>query len=250
MDHKDYRRINAWLKDLKDKGYIERIYSTDFLEKTKPAIYYLGLNGIRWLSLQLAATKDGEEVPAYPLQELRKRYRESSRSEGFKNRSMLIADCCILLESETTPDTRYVPIVHAQYIHPHHSFHFLAESETIMPHLCVVKEHDTKNSRIITNYLLEVFDATLPRYRLKYRLKQYLTYLSDDEWESGENDPPPIILLVCANLTDLIYAKRRVKTLIDNEWDDEDQDKPHIRFTTAQQLKQHGITAKIWEEVR
>ena len=49
MGHKDKRRIGAWLKDLREKHYIEWIYSTDFAEKTKPAIYYLGINGIRLL---------------------------------------------------------------------------------------------------------------------------------------------------------------------------------------------------------
>jgi len=49
MGHRDYKTINLWLKDLTQKQYVERIYSTHFLEKTKPAIYYLGINGIRFL---------------------------------------------------------------------------------------------------------------------------------------------------------------------------------------------------------
>ena len=49
MRHKDKRRVLAWLKDLRDKDYVEWIYSTDFIEKSKPAIYYLGINGVRYL---------------------------------------------------------------------------------------------------------------------------------------------------------------------------------------------------------
>ena len=49
LNHKDKRRVQAWLKDLREKHYVEWIYSTDFIEKTKPAIYYLGINGIRYL---------------------------------------------------------------------------------------------------------------------------------------------------------------------------------------------------------
>ena len=52
MNHTDKRRILAWLKDLREKHYVEWIYSTDFAEKTKPAIYYLGLNGVRYLKTQ------------------------------------------------------------------------------------------------------------------------------------------------------------------------------------------------------
>ncbi|HEU4965914.1 MAG TPA: hypothetical protein VFT53_00345, partial [Candidatus Saccharimonadales bacterium] len=30
MHHRDYRRINAWLKDLREKQYVEWIYSDHF----------------------------------------------------------------------------------------------------------------------------------------------------------------------------------------------------------------------------
>ena len=36
LGHKDYKTINLWLKDLKEKQYVEWIYSTHFAEKTKP----------------------------------------------------------------------------------------------------------------------------------------------------------------------------------------------------------------------
>ena len=49
MRHKDPKTINLWLRDLRAKGYVEWIYSTHFAEKTKPAVYYLGLNGVRCL---------------------------------------------------------------------------------------------------------------------------------------------------------------------------------------------------------
>jgi hypothetical protein len=248
MHHKDYRRINAWLSDLREKGYIGRIYSTDFTEKTKPAICYLALNGIRELGKQTTKRDDGQEHHAYPVLELRKRYRESSRSAGFVARSVLIAECCMVLEAKTNQETRYVYMVPVDYASDDHNFHFLAESETANPHLCFIKEQGAKGSGTIANYLLEVLDETLPRYRLKFRIKQYIAFLSDDEWESGDNDPPPIILLVCANKTDLIYAKRRAKALLDNDWDTDDEDRPHIRFATTAQVKQEGVTARIWEQ--
>ena len=51
MGHKDRKTISLWLRVLRQKQYIEWIYSTDFAERTKPAIYYLGLNGIRFLKI-------------------------------------------------------------------------------------------------------------------------------------------------------------------------------------------------------
>jgi len=45
MNHKDYKTINVWLKDLREKEYVTWIYSTDFIEKTKPAIAIPNQNG-------------------------------------------------------------------------------------------------------------------------------------------------------------------------------------------------------------
>ncbi len=47
LNQKDYKNTNLWLKDLREKQYVEWIYSTHFAEKTKPAVYYLGINAIR-----------------------------------------------------------------------------------------------------------------------------------------------------------------------------------------------------------
>jgi len=225
LNHKDKRRILAWLKDLREKQYIEWIYSTDFVEKTKPAIYYLGINGIRYLN----------SLDEYPIEELRKRYKDSSRSRTFIDRSLAIGNCCLALDSD-----QFSVLTEAEYIDPDHDYHFLAEHDILRPSLHIQKQ--TKD--VTTNYLLEIFDASLPRYRMRRRLKAYVTYLDDQEWEG--DDPQPIILLVCPNVTELIYAKRATKKLIEDTYEDD----LHMRFTTAELLQKHGITAKLWEEGR
>jgi hypothetical protein len=74
MHHQNKGRSSKWLKDLKEKQYIEWIYNgIGFSEKTKPAIYYLGLNGIRYL----------RELNEYPAAQLRKRYTEGSRKQAL-----------------------------------------------------------------------------------------------------------------------------------------------------------------------
>ena len=250
LKHKDKKTINLWLKDLRAKDYIHWIYNKDhFAEKTKPAIYYLGINGIRQL----------QNIDFHSSKELRKRYREHKRSQTFINRCLLIADCCITLELTCDEDnyiqTWYFYETEADYLSDSY-YHFLADSEYIHPQLCFNKAQwdGFNDTHAIESYLLEIFDATLPRYRLRNRLKQYLTYLDEElgEWEAVTyGDPFPVILLVCATLTDLIYAKRRTKGLLADIWDYDDQERKniHIRFTTADKLKMHGLLAKeIWEE--
>jgi hypothetical protein len=245
MNHKDRKTINLWLRDLKEKQYIEWIYSTHFAEKTKPAIYYLGLNGIRHL----------KTLDTYSVEELHKRYREASRSRTYIDRCILLADCRISLIKEQTDKSYYYYETEADYLLEDSYYHFMTESELVHPQLCFSKEKykgkGRKNTVTVASYLLEIFDATLPRYRMKKRLSNYIEYLDDDdEWEDGtDGDKPPIILLVCPRTSDLIYAKRRTRGLMVEIWEYDDEDRPHIRFTTAEKLKEHGVTTEdIWEE--
>jgi len=47
----------------------------------------------------------------------------------------------------------------------------------------------------------------------------------------------------------LIYTKRRTRGLLAEIWEHEDEDRPHIQFTTTEKLTEHGVlNQKIWEE--
>jgi hypothetical protein len=87
LGHKDYKNVNLWLKDLREKQYVEWIYSTHFAEKTKPAVYYLGINAIRRFR-QLDVHE--EHILKY--------YRESGRSQTFIDRCILLADASVALK--------------------------------------------------------------------------------------------------------------------------------------------------------
>ena len=241
MGHKDRKTINMWLRDLREKQYVAWIYSTHFAEKTKPAIYYISINGVRFL----------KTLDEYPLEEVRKRYREASRSRTFIDRCILLADCCINMEANSVGNKQYRYETEADYINPDSDYHFLNDSELVQPHLCYEKQERKKGEEITTTFLLEVFDPTLPRYRIKKRLSNYVEYLDDGEWQSETgDDKPPIVLLVCPRITDLIYAKRRTRGLLADiqDSDTDEEDRLHIRFATTEKLKEFGVTGKIWEE--
>lgn len=242
MGHKDYRRINAWLADLRENHYVEWIYSTDFLEKSKPGIYYLGLNGIRWLK--------GHQD--HPIEEFRKRYHESSRSQGFIDQCMLVADCCIAMRAKNTGSSgesrvHYLYVTQADYIDPGSDYHFLSESDLIRPQLVFEKTIETKGDVTGTTRFIEIIEATMPRHRVRKRLKSYIEYLEDGYWqdETDEYGPNPIVMFVCPTLSDMIYCKRATKRLLEEKWGEDIT----MWFTTADKLKTHGMTGKIWEEV-
>lgn len=243
LGHKDYKTINLWLKDLRTKQYVGWYYSTDFISKTKPAIYYLKLNAIHFLKQQ-----------APQLSELRKRYRDNQRSQSFIDRCLLLADCCLVLEAARHDDRR--PPIHYRYeteteILGEGYYHFLAESdEPLVPHLGFHDQSTTGAINTKDHYLLEVFDERLPRYRVKKRLAVYVDYLYSDEWQADtDSQPLPIILFACPRTTDLIYAKRHTRSLVAENWDYDDADRPHIRFATYAKLKTAGILGEdVWEE--
>lgn len=267
MGHKDPKTINLWLRDLRAKGYVEWIYSTHFAEKTKPAIYYLSLNGVRHLRT-LSTTgedEDGKAImsPVYPPEELRKRYKEPTRSQTYIDRCILVAECCITLEQTNTKSEtggkklRFYYQTEADYLLDRSYYHFILESELIQPSLVFCKDRldeDDKEETTLESYILEVFDPTLPHYRMKKRLGDYVKYLDDEgsEWQEETNtEKLPIVLFVCPRTTDLIYAKRRTRKLIADawEWKGEDEARPRIAFTTADKLKRSDVfDRQIWEE--
>lgn len=198
--------------------------ATDFIAKSQPGIYYLSLSGIRYL----------RSLNEYPSQELRKRYKEPTRTQAFIDRCLLIADCYITLQAKSNGELKYTCVLPADYIDPDNGYHFL---DKIKPHLFFSKQQGDET----TNYLLENFELTLPRYQLRKRLKDYVEYLAY-EWNDN-NSLRPIALLVCANTADLMYVKRRVRKLI------EDEESMRIRVTTLDKLKASGVANMIWEEV-
>jgi hypothetical protein len=259
MGHKDPKTINLWLRDLRAKGYVEWIYSTHFAEKTKPAIYYLGLNGVRYLRTLTRTSKDddGNTIVSqtYPPEELRKRYKEPSRSQTYIDRCILLADCCVTLRRQSTNKLNYFYQTEADYLLEGSYYHFILGSELIQPSLVFCKDRlddEGNEEKTLKSYVLEIFDSTLPRYRMKKRLGDYVKYLDEEDitWkEQTDTEKLPVLLFVCPRTTDLIYAKRRTRKLIADAWEWKDEEeRPRIRFTTADKIKQHGLLSKIWEE--
>jgi len=225
LGHKDKRRIISWLKDLRDKQYVDWHYdATDFIAKSKPGIYYLSLNGTRYL----------RGLNHYPSQELRKRYKEPERTQTFIDRCLLTADCCITLRDSSKDGVEYSYILPADYVGLDNEYSFLDE---LRPQLYFSKRKDDGN----TSYLLESFDATLPRYQLRKRLKDYMDFLDE---LSETNKPYPIALFVCATTADLLYVKRRMKKSIEDE-----DGAMQVRVTTLDKIKASGVASTIWEEV-
>lgn len=231
LGHIDKRRISAWLKDLREKHYVEWLYNAnDFIEKSRPARYYLGLVGLQYL-------RASDE---YPRVELRKRYKDASRQPDFITRSVVIASCCITLQTQRRATLHYACYPPSEYLQPNNNFDFLRE---LQPHLYFTK-HD---SGVITHYLLEVFGFSTPRYMIKKRLKDYLLFVSGSDWQQEMADSLLLLRFACLNNAELIFVKRRIRKVLHDEL--LDMDELNIKLTTLTKLVEHTVTGDIWEEI-
>ncbi len=83
---------------------------------------------------------------------------------------------------------------------------------------------------------------------VKKKLKAYVEYFDDDEWEQYKGDEElPIVLIACPTLVELIYAKRYTKKQLE-EHELQDREDVRIRFATIDKIKRFGVTGMIWEE--
>ncbi len=228
LNHKDKKTINLWLKDLTQKDYLKRIYDgKTFGKNTIPAIYYLSLNGISFLK-----TQEG-----YDKKLLQKIYQEENRSEAFISDCQLLADVCLNLKAQSISGISFNFATVSDYTSPDYPYHFLAELTT---QLVFTKQKKINKSY----YLLEIFNTTLPMYRIRKRVKDYLAFLANYEWMENFKSAPRI-LFICQTKELLIYTKRLTKKLLV----DQDLEDIHISFALEEEVRKQGVTADIWEEI-
>lgn len=231
LNHNDKKRLNIWLKYLVSNDYLVRIYDPHkFGENTKPAVFYIGKNGIRFLKAQ------GNYLPEL----LRKLYRENNRSETFKSNSQLLADIALDLKAQSKKGLTFNWATASDYTNPDspfYSFSFLTELST---RLMFTREKNNEKKY----FLLEILNTSFPPYRVRKKIRSYLKFLLDCDWMEHFKTPPEI-LFICQTKDLLIRTKRYAKKLLVDEY----KENIHISFALEDEVKKYGATAEIWEEV-
>ena len=234
LNHKHHKRIIDWLNDLVEKEYLEKVskYNT-FEARTKPTIYRIGINGIRFLK-----TLEGcsEEI-------IKKLYKDKNRSEAFISASQFLADIYLDLKSQRKDNVSYEIITNSDFVSADSSFHFLTE---LNPNLIYkeIKEH--KKRKTSKYFLVEIFETTLPRFSIRKRMRTYLEFYLSNQWEDNINIPFPILKFICPTKADLIYTKRYAKKLLEENQNPTDL---HVQFATVGEIQKQGFTSTPWEEV-
>lgn len=220
LKHKHHNRINIWLKDLTQKEYIGRIYTTEFNEKNKPASYYLSLNGIKFL-------KSLDYSPEY----LRKLNREKDRSENFISNYLFLADICIDLQKQVNDKTKFAALTASDFADTKSKYNFLVG---LSPDLVFLKEEKDMKKY----YFLQIFDINIPNYSIKKKLKDYLEFYFQNIWEDNTSESFPNLIIICTNKSQLISTKRLIKKLLEDYQNPEDF---HVSLIMVNEIKENGI---------
>lgn len=200
LNHKDPKRINAWLKDLTDRNITGRKYSRRIKENTKPAIYHLATKSHHIL-LNEANTDD---------RLLKRVYREKNRSERLVKHSLLLADIYFLLKEQADKN--------------HQQLHFYTPVDLLKHYYLPYKRPDAyialETATETKRYFLEIIDEGMPRFMIRKRVAQYFEYFEEGIWIERTGYDNPSLLIVCPNETILHFLKRHISQVLEEAADD------------------------------
>lgn len=167
LGYKQPQYAQELLKDLKDKGYIKTNYNPkSYIENTQPAIYYLAAKARH----ELKKNKNCH------LTVLDRIYNEKKRTEEFINQCMAIADIYMFFIKHKKPDERVSFFTETEL----KRFEYFPEPP---PTAYIAVKTKEKTRR----YFLELFKDRATSGNIRFRFREYLTYVESGEWEANAN---------------------------------------------------------------
>ncbi len=228
LNHKNPTRIQQWLKDLVEEGYIIQYYDrTSFVERTKPAVYCLSTKARKLL-------QGKKYIEPYLLNQI---YREKERSPEFRNHCCYVAQIYAQLKEIYNDDEGkgYISLFTRARLLPYKHF-----PQPLPDAYFTVDEKDEK-----TRYFLEVFDLNIPKRALKERIRRYIQCHEGDWKEETDNTDFPTILFITRNK----FKQRSMYRLIQKVRDDEEYSDLLFYLTNKDDIKEEGMEKIKWQKV-
>lgn len=226
LQHTNPTRIQTWLQELTQNNYTISDYSrSSFEQNTKPATYCLASK-----SKKVIQEKTGENHT-----NLKYIYSEKNRSNTFKEHCLTLANIGInfLYQDNNTKTTK----------------HFFTKVDMAaydyfpdpLPDAYIAIKEAEKTKR----YYLTLFDEKTPRFAMRARIKQYITYVEEEHWKKHTDQPLPLILVVCPDEQKRRYLYRFIKVALNDSFLND------LSFFLAikQDILKHGLQSNIWQKV-
>lgn len=232
LHHKGPRRINSWLKELTEEGFLGRIYSNKLLENTKPAIYYLSYKGI-------SVVKEGRKLS---VSEVKKFYEDKKRSQTFIDHCVSVAELLTKLK-EKDDELRKYNIFTREQLRKHK---YLSELKPDA-YVEVYRKKNKKDKETFTaSFFMDLIDPGVPRYAIRYRIKQYIQYHEDEEWKEFLKEFPGIVLIFPTAQKQRQIGKHIQKELTEGLF----TQGMHFMLTTIDKAIENGLVTGILQEIK
>lgn len=225
FNHKNPKRIQLWLKDLKDKTYIKRYaYKDSFESRTKPAVYFLGNKGRQFL-------KDDKNCS---IEALKKIYKEETRKESF------VSYCLSVV---------YIYLYFLKQKKENEEIRFFTESQLLtydyfpnpLPSAYISVKGKDKTKR----YFLEVFKDYANSNILRSKVKAYMQYVDERQWdEHAEGKQSPMVLFVCPTENLQKHISYYAKALFEKDYEEK------FSLFVSSKARILNDNKIIWEKVK
>lgn len=222
LNHKNPKTVQKWLKDLKDKKYINihKIRENKFVANTEPNIYYL----TKLARLKLKSDKKCD------LDILNRVYQTKLLSNGFVKNCIFIADIYINLLSQTKIGEK----LHFSTKTNLKGFDYFP-SPLPDAYMAIKTLQKTRRSFLI------LINPKIPWRVIDQRMINYVAYSYDNHWADYSSDPLPSFLIICPNKS----TQKHLDKVISSET-------PNTSFylTTKDTIQEFGFEGDIWKKVK
>ncbi len=225
--HKHFNRIIVWLNQLNTYGYIRKYYNPKTV--TIAAIYSLDSMGRKYL-----LEKSKEEGSRIQPELLNRIWREHTLSEQFRIHCLFLADIYLSLSDLVTQNKAVLYFFTKTDLHGHD---YLPDPRPDA--YFAIKEAKRKTKR----YFLDIFDPLPPRMILRRRVKQYVDYFDENDWQEATNHPFPQIILISPDERTKRYLNRYIKTKMEYTSDIE------FYLSTWEPIRTKGMKKEVFEKV-
>jgi hypothetical protein len=211
------------LKILQEQGFIGRRFDSNYRIQGKPAAYYLSPEGAR----KLQPHRESEKKDAINIKSL---YKEKSVSESFIEHSLDMFAAYNQLKAFYGDSLRF--FTKAELNHERFSYFPRPLPDAFL---------SLKGGGETKRFFLDLFDAAIPAFALNRRIKQYIDYCENGEWDATGSDFP-VVLVICETPILQNRIEKRIVSALNNAGLDD-----LIFCTTNQQaLAANESTPAVW----
>ncbi len=217
LNLKDKSRVNERLKVLMEQKYIGRKYEPHYSLIGKHAAYYLLPDGIK-------ALKKMREEKEYVASVFTNLGRDLNASDKFAEHSLDVLRVCNQLEAIYGDDLTFFSKTELAA----HGHYFPKP----LPDAYIQLQSEDEE---VKQYFIEIVHASKPIFTVIKRVKQYVEYSDEGEWEDTKTPLPPV-LFVCDTPT----LQKRLQKIVPAATDDADIEELKIYTTSIEKLNSVG----------